>query len=139
MNGAHWSGQDCINHLYGIGPDPAHLKACGECRARVELCESARKESARAPEVSAEFLAAQRRNIYRRLGREPQKHMRFVPAFAAVLLVLVALFVGRTPWRTTPPPLTSAADSQLFSDIYSLEQSSEPQAVHTVQELFEEN
>lgn len=139
MNGAHWSGQDSIDHLYGIGPDAAHLDVCGECRAHVEALEAARKESARAPEVSSEFLAAQRRSIYRKLGREPRPRLRFAPTFAVALLVMVALLVGRNPWRDAPPPLTSASDSQLFSEIYAVEQSSEPQAVQTVQALFEEN
>ena len=94
MNGAHWSGQDSIDHLYGIGPDAAHLDVCGECRAHVEALEAARKESARAPEVSSEFLAAQRRSIYRKLGREPRPRLRFAPTFAVALLVMVALLVG---------------------------------------------
>lgn len=139
MNGAHWSEQDLINHVYGIAPAADHLDACAECRARAAELSARRTQAAQPPEVSSEFLAAQRRSIYRKLGREPRRRFHAMPAFAAALVLLVATLLFR-PHPDAPPPLvTSAADSKLFSDLYAIEENPEPQAVQTMQSLFEEN
>ena len=46
--------------------------------------------------VSCEFLAAQRRNIYARMGERPQARMKWVPALAAAACLLAAVgFVHR--------------------------------------------
>jgi hypothetical protein len=61
------------------------------------------------------------------------------PAFAIVLLVLLGFLVFRP--ASTPPgtQVISNADSQLLAEISALEEAWQPEAVRTVQELFEEN
>jgi hypothetical protein len=139
MNGAHWSEQDLVNHIYGVGPDAAHLDGCKECRARADAMAVRRQELARDPGVSIEFLAAQRRSIYRRLGRDPRQSVPLMPAFAAVLMVLISFLVFRPAHIRQEPVAIPAADTKLVSDMYALEQSPEPQAVETLHALFEEN
>jgi hypothetical protein len=139
MNGAHWTEQDLVDHIYGLGPDAAHLDGCKECRARVEAMAVRRQELAREPDVSNEFLAAQRRNIYRRLGRYPRQSVRLMPAFAAVLMLLVSFLVFRPAHLRQEPVAIPAADTKLVSDMYALDQNPEPQAVETLHALFEEN
>ncbi len=139
MNGAHWTEQDFLNHTYGIGPDASHLEGCAECRSRAEDMDARRRELARDPEVPHELLAAQRRGIYRRLGRTPSHSVRYMPAFAAVLMLLISFFVFRPAHVSSEPVSIPAADSKLVSDLYALDQNPEPQAVQTMHALFEEN
>lgn len=139
MNGTHWTEQDFVNHFYGIGPDAAHLDFCAECRARSAEWAARRKSVVPDLQVSSEFLAEQRRNIYRRLGRESQPRRVLLPALAVTLAVLLALILLRPVEEPYQPLVTSAADSQLFSDIYAMEESSEPDAILPMQALFEEN
>jgi hypothetical protein len=137
MNGTHWTEQDFIHHFYGIGPDAGHLDACAECRARSVEWQARRKAVVPEQDVSPEFLAEQRRNIHRRLDTEPRRHRALVPAFAATFAILLALILMR-PETEEQFTIISAADSQLFAEIYALEESSEPHAILAMQALFEE-
>lgn len=141
MSGGHWTEQDFIHHVYGIGPADGHLDGCGECRARWEAIRTQREFVLEEPEVSHELLARQRREIYGRLGRQPSRTaLRVAPAFAAVLLLLLGFFFTRpAPVPVAATPAAAVSDTQLFSEIYALEQSSEPRAVTPMRALFEEN
>lgn len=152
MNGPHWTQDDFINALYGVGPEADHLDACDMCRARWEEVRARRAQATLAAEVSSEFLATQRRNVYRRLGSEPRRLRRAAPALVAALLLVVAFLAYRP--ATSPPQETQVAqvrrqdvqpgqqvqssDAQLMSDIYSIEETAEPQAVQVLHALFEE-
>lgn len=142
MNAGHWTEQDFINHAYGIGPEDGHLDTCADCQARWSRVRAVRESIVRNPSALDEReLAAQRRNIYRRLGAQPAPAMaRVMPAFAAVLMVVLGIFyIAENPKSSPPAPVSSQADSQLFSDIYALEQSSEPHVATPMRALFEGN
>jgi hypothetical protein len=88
------------------------------------------------PEVSHEFLAAQRRNIYRRIG-EPRRNaaaMRWALT-VAMLLLMVAGGLTFERWHKAAPAIS---DEQLFSDLANMEQRSEPKAIQPMHGLFEE-
>jgi hypothetical protein len=93
------------------------------------------KTRAAEPEVSAEFLAAQRRAIYRRLGQPRNRFaLRWALSAAMVLLVLAG---GLTLERRRPSaPVIS--DEQLFSDLSAMEQRTEPKAIQPIHSLFEQ-
>ncbi len=138
MTERHWTGDDFINAIYGLGPGDAHLEECAECRSRWTAMKARRALVTAEPEISNDFLAAQRRSIYQRIGREGWRVRRLVPAFVALLAFLVALIVYRP--ATTPAPsedLLSPDAQQLTSDIYSMEDNPEPQAVKAIHALFE--
>ena len=137
MNG-HLTSDDLLHRLYGVGRDDAHLESCGECARRwSELC-ARREQFPRRPaaaEESTEFFAAQRNRIHAGLERELRPHMPWVPAgIAAACLLAVGLFV----YRPAAAPRAETADAQLFSDVYSMEQSVEPLAAAPIHALFEE-
>jgi predicted anti-sigma-YlaC factor YlaD len=138
MNGGHWTEQDFIDHLYGVDARDGHLDVCAACRARWTEIQARRESIIEEPEVPHEILAKQRRNIYRRLGRESHPAAKgMMPAFAVVLLLLVGFFFMRPgPTSTVPSQVT---DAELFSDIYAVEQSSEPGIAKPMRALFEEN
>ncbi len=140
MNGEHWTQQDLIDHVYGLSAKAGHLDACPQCRERWLEVRAVRDNIVREPEVERDVLAAQRRAIYRRLGREPRPATaRLIPAFAAVLLLVTgSLFIGQAPHPGTPAA-PAVSDAQLFADIYAVEQSSEPHVAKPMRALFEEN
>jgi len=86
------------------------------------------------PEISAEFLAAQRRAIYRRLGQPRHRFsLRWSLSLAMVLLVLAGVTMERRR-----PSAPSISDEQLFSDLSAMEQRTEPKAIQPIHSLFEE-
>lgn len=137
MTGKHWTEQDFIDHFYGIGPDAAHLEGCGECRARSAEWMERRRQAVPEREVSSEFLAEQRRNILRRMGEHGRPRRALLPAFAATFAILLALILFRGDNPDTQLA-QSAADAQLFSDIYAMEETAEPNAIIAMKALFEE-
>jgi hypothetical protein len=85
--------------------------------------------------VSTEFLAAQRRNIYRRMA-EPMRN--WVPmrwALSMAMLVVMVLGFTLTHSKKSNPMIT---DEQLFAELSSMDQSSEPKAIAPIHKLFEE-
>ena len=139
MDARHWTEDEFINRVYGVGGgDESHLHACGECRERWNQVEQRRSLITAEPEVSHEFLAAQRRAIYGRLDQRPARKFQWASALAATLMLLVGLLFFKPGQTPKTQPLTHSDDA-VFTEVYSLEQSSEPVASKTMQVLFEEN
>lgn len=138
MDVRHWTEDQFVNRIYGLeGGDEAHLNACAECRERWANIVRRRSVITAEPEVSSEFLAAQRRAIYARLDQAPSHRYQWASAFAATLMVVVGLMVFRPGDAPKPQPAVHGED-KVLSEIYSLEQSSEPVASKTMHVMFEE-
>jgi len=137
MADRHWSDEELLARLYGIGPQEGHLDSCESCRERWEKLQLRRgRLLAREPRVSQDFLAAQRYSIFERLERkQPWFHMQLVHALAVLLLVFVIL----TVFRPTPrqQPVDTASDDKVFEDVFEIATSTEPSAVEPVRSLFE--
>jgi hypothetical protein len=147
----HLNDDQLIDRLYGVG-DSAHQAAhqCDECDGRLQALEQKRAELALPAPVSTDFLAAQRRAIYSRLGEQPKSRLHWVPATAAALfLVAAGVVVSHNSYRDVTPVSGASAvavsrpdtagDAQLFSDVYAMEQSAEPRAAAPIHALIEEN
>jgi hypothetical protein len=94
-------------------------------------------QGATEPEVSAEFLAAQRRSIYRRLN-EPRPNwipVRWALSLAMVLLIFAGGIALERSHKVAAPVIS---DEQLFSDLSALDQSNEPRAIQPMHGLFQE-
>jgi predicted anti-sigma-YlaC factor YlaD len=137
MADRHWSDEDLLAWLYGIGPQDGHLDLCESCRGRWEELQLRRARLlAREPWVPQDLLAAQRRSIYERLERKQHwLHLQLVHALAALLLVFVILTVFRPVPRRQP--VDTASDDRVFEDVFEIATSTEPSAVEPVQSLFE--
>lgn len=134
----HLSDDEMIGRLYGLSSsNDSHLENCPACTSRQSELAAKRARLAPAVEVSSEFLAAQRRNIYSRLEQPSRSRLRWVPAFAAACL----LAVGVAVYHPSPAPVQhpEPADAQLFSDVYSMAQSTEPLAAEPIHALLEDN
>lgn len=138
--GKHPSNEDLILQLYEVGgDDDAHLTECAECRERWERLLARRQSALEEPYVSPELLAAQRKEIYRRIeaGQSGFWHPRLAPALAALSVVVLGLVLSRP--SPTPVPATMAAnDSEFFTEIYTMIQSTEPDIATPLRGLFEE-
>jgi len=139
----HLNHDELLECLYGIGRREAyaHLLECKECAGRYAACERRRSEAVAPVEVSSDFLAAQRRAIYAQLQEPPRSQAKWAPALAAGLLLALGLFLGwpsvNPPERPAPAVKAEISDEQLFSDVYSIEESIEPRAAAPIQRLFE--
>ena len=131
----HLNNDELIERLYGVGRDDAHVENCRECAERLNELRARREKLAPAQEVSSEFLAAQRRKIYSRLGEERRTSRAWAPALAAASLLAIGVFI----YKPAQPIHTESADAELFADVYSMEQTTEPRAAAPIHALFEDN
>jgi anti-sigma factor RsiW len=135
MNGEHWNDDDFVDRLYGVGPYDAHLAECPECAQRWRRLIERRERVLEPPNVPEALLASQRREIQRRLDG-PGKRLRrltFAAAGATAGVVMLAVLL----YRPAPAPVPASPDSELYTEVYSLVQSDEPQAVEPIRALFE--
>jgi hypothetical protein len=137
----HLTTDELVDRLYGVGSpgivhNETHLDDCRACAERFRELRERRALAVEPVPVSYEFLSAQRRNIYARMGESPQVRMKWVPALAAAVCLLAAgVFVNR-PAQVPKPEID---DAQLFSEVYSMEQSMEPLAAKPIHAIFEQD
>jgi hypothetical protein len=141
----HLSDDELLDRLYGLGESSVpHLQACEQCSGRLQEFERRRTEIVSEAEPSNEFLMAQRRAIYAQLDKASVAQAHWAPAALAVAFLLVmGVFLARPHAQNLPvlPPApvlgVEMSDAQLFSDLYSMEQSVEPRAAAPIHGLFE--
>jgi hypothetical protein len=138
----HWTDDELIQHLYGVGPGDGHADVCADCRARLSAAQAHRR--ALEADVCAlesdrhEFFMTQRRRIYARLS-EPVSWwknvpvVRWVSAAATVLVLGGSLLIYERKARVEP-----MSDAELARDVSRMAVDSEPQSTAPLQALFEE-
>ena len=138
MYDKHWSDEELVARLYGVGPEGDHLEVCDTCARRWEAIRS-RYESLRPSgiEVSGKFLAAQRRAIHARLREKRHSFPRMLVPVLVTLLLATVLMVYR-PAPEPPPAKERISDSQLFDDVFRMVSDPAPSAVEPIRSLFEE-
>jgi hypothetical protein len=136
----HLTVDELVERLYGIcagGHLRIHTDECEECSKRFEALRERKEMAAQAAPASYDFLSAQRRNIYARMGERPQTRVKWLPALTAAACLLAAgVFVHHPAAQVAKP---EAVDPQLFTDVYSMEQSMEPLAAKPIHELFDQD
>jgi hypothetical protein len=136
----HWTDDQLIDHLYGVGPGDGHLQDCAQCQARFAMVESRRRQLPPDESVSDSFLAAQRRAIYARL-EQPRRWWHAWPprrsaAAAAMFVVLGGTMMLYENHRRELAE--SRADAQLAEDVSQMSFESEPAATAPLKGLFVE-
>jgi hypothetical protein len=137
MAGKHWSDDELVSRLYGVGPEDSHLEECEDCAERWRQLLAVRERVLSPPQVSEQVLAQQRRAIYERLepSGEGSWGLSFAPALAVAMMLLLAFLVsGPSP---SPQPSLASTDAQFFEEVYSLVENVEPQAIEPILGLFE--
>jgi hypothetical protein len=136
----HLTADELIDRVYGLGEQDQHVDQCAECSGRLRQLREMRAASAEMTTVPYSLLAAQRRNIYARMGEKPRSGMKWVPALAAVACMIAAGVVSHRPEAThySGSAKPEMDEAQLFSDVYSMEQSMEPVAAKPIHAIFEQ-
>jgi hypothetical protein len=140
----HLTTDELVDVLYGTR-ESGHVDECAECRARFEQLSERKAIAAEMRPAPQEFLFAQRRNIYARMGEQPHTR-KWVPALAAAACLAAVGVLAHGPFEMRAPvstvvqsAKTEAVDAQIFSDVYSMEQSMEPIAAQPIHALFEQD
>jgi len=132
----HWTENDFKEWLYGLKEPDSHTETCPDCSAELERLALTRRRVLATPEVSEEFLAAQRRAIYNRLQHATRN---FAPLrWAVSIAVLLAVAISLTLPHSKNASVTLTNDEQLYSDLARIEQTDEPKAIQPLHNLFEE-
>jgi hypothetical protein len=133
----HWSDDELIARLYGVGPEDGHLDGCAKCADRLRTLTAARARIVQPPAVPEEFVAGQRRAVYQRLGS--RERSRALLPYASAMATAALIFLGVLLYRPAPAPQPALvfSDAELFSEVYSMAQSSEPKAAEPIHALFE--
>ena len=131
----HWTEVDFERWLYGLKEADQHVEDCTDCRLEMDRLRAMRARVLEQPEVSGDFLAAQRRNIYRRLHEPMPSWFTLRWALPAVMVLVMAAGLTLQRGRRPAPAMS---DEQLFSDLTAIEQSAEPKAIAPIHKLFEE-
>lgn len=134
----HWTEDEFLRWLYAGEGDAIHLDDCDECRARAARMSEVRRTATAAPEISWEFLAAQRRSIYQRLEQGGGMAKRWTVALASLVCIVALSLTLLRPWAGQDSALYTSSDAKLFSDLASIEQTSEPRAIKPIHDLFQE-
>jgi predicted anti-sigma-YlaC factor YlaD len=137
MENRHWSDDDFLARLYGIGPTNDHLDACEECRTRWEKLQLERiRMLSREIQVSQELLDRQRRSVFGRLEQSPRRvRLRLAASLAALLLTLVIVALVRPSLQREP--MDVASEAKIFEEVFKISSSTEPSAIEPMQLLFE--
>src|SRR3954462_5075456 len=144
MNEKHWTEEELIAHLYGIGPTDRHAHNCALCASKLSSMQNARLavEAAHDPnsEANSDFLNAQRRKIYRRISQPLGYGLvwRVAPVLAASLVLSGGLFLYDQQTPQSTPTMVKVSDTQLVEDVGGLAMNPEPAPVAPIRALFEE-
>jgi hypothetical protein len=141
----HWTDDELVAHLYGVGPENGHAEQCSMCSARLANMRAARtsvEERASGEEVSAEFLHAQRRRIYAVLSRaarplSPINVRRWASAATAVLVLAGGMLFYEQRSRQRPQLDEQTTDAQLALEVSHMAESAEAPATAPLQGLFD--
>jgi hypothetical protein len=152
----HWTDEQLIEHLYGIGPvaaskEGAHMEACEECRGRLaamQLSRSRVETRGSKEELSLEALLVQRRAIYRKLEghagwRTTLRFQKWAPAACALLVLCggFAVWEHRTAWPQQSQEQVERAnisDEQLVEEASQVANDVAPDAAAPLRALFED-
>ncbi len=147
----HWTDEQLIDYLYGLGQPDAHMEACDSCRNRLTAMRARRTfldtQATNEADWSTEALAGQRRAIYAKIESRagwlpPAAFRRWAPAACA----LIMLSAGFAAWenRATPPQPSQmervraeVSDEQLADQVSQIADRSEPNAAAPLEALFE--
>ena len=127
----HWSNDDVLEHLYGLKAADGHFNSCADCAARVQEAAALRARVTTPPDISHEFLAAQRRRIHERLEfpLRTWHPWRWAVPFVAMLAVALSLTLWRSPARS------HSEDDRFFAEIEAVAQNPTPRAVQPLEAL----
>jgi anti-sigma factor RsiW len=141
MQDKHWTDDELVSTLFDVGPTGGHLERCPDCARRYQSIKQkhAGIQQASAP-VTESRLAAQRRAVRAQLEKRDRTLFPILaPSLAAVVLLILGVFIAFRPDATKPAEQVPAiVEDREIEEIFQLSSNSEPAAIEPVQSLFEE-
>lgn len=147
MNQRHWTDDELLDHVYGVGPADGHDLECAECRERIAAMHARRAARVGAPPDEApwmpeEFLRVQREAIAQRVAAGPARELSWwrPPVWAAVMVVAAMTLSWPQPAREklTAGGAVPNSDAGMYLEIYQTISTEEPRALAPMHSLFEE-
>jgi anti-sigma factor RsiW len=145
---SHWTEEQLIHHLYGIGPSDDHVTECAECRARLHEMRQARESVESrfdmSETVDSASLASARRAIYARIDAGQRRSPWQLPGrIWATAALGIALLGGALTFHGTHSTINRAdeakvSDTQLAQQVSQIADNTEPAAAAPLEALFEE-
>jgi len=141
----HWTDDELLAYIYGVGPSVNHLEGCSDCRSRLAAMQLSREgvESLApvADGVNASFLAAQRRGIYQRMEK-PVRWWNAAPVrrwAAGVATVCILGGSGLLYEQNRQAQLAQERinDAQLAQEVASMAQDTGVSSMAPLEGLFE--
>lgn len=134
----HWTDEQLVDHLYGVGPADGHLDQCELCLNRCSSMKMRRQQLSPVELVSDDFLAAQRRAIYARMS-QPHRWWNDVPVrhWAAAATMFTVLAGSAALYQDHRREVAEAkADAHLAQEVSQMAFESESPATAPLQGLF---
>ena len=142
MKQRHWTNEELLDHVYGVGPEDGHELDCAECQARISGLKARRADLAAEPWIPIEFLRVQREAIAERIegGASRKATWWGPPAWAAVMIALAFALSWPAPPRekTIAGGAGGGGDAGMYMEIYQTISTEEPRALAPMHALFEE-
>ncbi len=134
----HWTDEQLVDHLYGLGPADGHLDQCELCTNRLSSMQARRQQVSPEETVSDDFLAAQRRAIYARMSK-PHHWWSDVPVrhWAAAAAMFMVLAGSAAVYQDHRRELAEArSDAHLAQEVSQMAFESESPVTAPLQGLF---
>lgn len=142
----HWTDDDFIRKVYGVGPEDGHLAECAGCRESWVRFQALRAAvlASQERDVATAVLASQRLAMMERVAEGDHPGIkRLIPVLAAAGAVALGLFLTLP---SSKAPVTSherrienpISDAQLFQETAAIGQSTEPRGARPIEALFQE-
>jgi hypothetical protein len=136
MSDQHYSDDDLVALLLGLGPADTHLENCELCSERWKKFQKVHQLRRAEIEVTADLLAAQRRAVYARVEQKPGKlRSAWLPLPVAALLVLLIITVFRPASQKITADVIS--EDKALQDVFTVASRIDPAGLKPVKSLFE--
>jgi hypothetical protein len=141
----HWTDDELLAFLYGIGPSGDHLDACFECQSRLSAMQSSRQaiehSASLADSINPSLLAAQRRAIYQRMQQPVRRWnmllvRRCVGGLATACILGGSLFLYQHN-REAELAQERINDAKLAQEVAAMAQDSDISSMAPLEGLFE--
>lgn len=145
IQSGHWTDDELLAYLYGVGPSEPHLDTCADCQFRLAAMRKSREliEAAAPPSdgVTSDFLAAQRRAIYHRMD-QPVRWWTAVSARRWAAGLTTACVLGGSMFlyeqnREMKLEQERASDAKLVQEVASMANDTGTSSMAPLQGLFE--
>jgi hypothetical protein len=130
MEGRHWSRDELIAGLYGIGGGSEHLRECAVCASRMAEMRARRQRSFTDVILTNAELEQQRREWQSRMEAGPAPAAWKVLAGCAAL---IAIGIALSP----SPPRVASDDRGLYEDAFVRVASDQLDSFAPIENLFE--